>query len=1294
MRKILLLILLVASSVVYGQANKETLFLISNTHLDTQWNWDVKTTVNEYIKNTLTQNMALMDKYPNFMLNYEGAVKYMWMKEYYPTEFEKMKQYIARGQWHVSGMSLDATDVMMSSAESILHSMLYANKFYQRELGVRGGYDIMLPDCFGFSYSLPSLARHAGIRGFHTAKLGWGSAAYNSLPPFGIWQGVDGSQIYAVYKPGAYDSHEDFNKDLTSDADLLKKIQENYSNYGVAAQFRYVGPRGDRGGGLQDNADKEGENTPYWLDYNAGKTDGKIQVRLATPDEFFDYLEQYRNPKYKVWNSELPMKTHGVGSYTSWGLLKRWNRKNELLADAAEKASSLSYWLGVAGYPTEALRDAWIRTIWQQHHDGLTGTSILKANEYSFNEYYIANRAFGQQLANAIGTASQVLDTQVEGTPLVVYNPLSHNRTDIVEGSMACPRRPYNMRVIGPDGEEVLSQITGYDEKAGQVSFIFAATVPSLGYAVYDVRLGERSELTSELAADESSRQLSNGRYSVTINANGDIQRLYDNRNSRILINSAVRQQMIYDHEDTWPAWEISYTDVCRTPSEYVSGEADIQLVEDGPLRKSFRIYRQTAGSTFVQYVRMTALSDRIDCVNEVDWQTPERMLKVNFPFYFTSPVTKDTYDISLGTIQRGVRSSNEYEVCGHQWADHSSSTYGVSILNDCKYGWDKPDAKNLRLTLQHTPSCKNYDHQANMDIGPNSYTYSIFPHDGKWSQLTQMEAAHLNQPLMGFVAPRHAGSMGRTLQFASLNTDKVSIKALKKAEETDELIVRVYEWCGQDQKDVSIHFPAEIVSAREVNALEEDYSQSGNNSQFPILNFQFSADSLTFDIDHYQPRTFAVRLKGPSKDTDLPLQGVQKAYGTPATFAYNIDVMSYDKQRGNANTTYCTYAYPAELIPDTMTVDGVRFVMGDRTDGKINAMRISGTNAVTLNRQAGENNLYLLMASATEAGSNVTVAMGEEEPVTVEVPYYSGKIGNPLSCTNLGGTYRKQNVAFVSSHAHNISGKSNETMAFMYMYKYCIPLPEGVNEVKLTCSDRKALVLAASTSASHADDLVAFTPVTTEIDYMELAGDTEDNRLVPKTVTASHQNGTNEAAKFANDKNPTTKWCATSSQSKTPYLQYVFAEPVRVDRWMVLCAASESGGFVAEAFKLQYQAEDGSWVDFADVTSNQTNKVVRSLAEPVVATRFRLQMVHGEQGDGYTTRIYEFALYGQTANEYETSISEELRVKSEESAAAVYDLSGRKVQGARSKGQEDSSMFNGLKKGVYIVNGKKRILP
>ena len=265
-----------------AQSGKPTLFLISNSHLDTQWNWDVKTTINDYVHKTMTENMALMDKYPAFLLNYEGAIKYMWMKEYYPAEFERLKSYVASGRWHVSGMSVDAGDVMVSSAESILHSMLYAHRFYRQEFGVRGGRDIMLPDCFGFSYALPALARHAGVRGFHTAKLAWGSASYDRLAPFGVWQGVDGSQIYAIYKPGAYDAHEEFNKDMTTDQETLERARANASAYGVPAVFRYVGPRSDHGGGLQDRQGSTGENTPYWLDLSARKQDGDLNVVLAT----------------------------------------------------------------------------------------------------------------------------------------------------------------------------------------------------------------------------------------------------------------------------------------------------------------------------------------------------------------------------------------------------------------------------------------------------------------------------------------------------------------------------------------------------------------------------------------------------------------------------------------------------------------------------------------------------------------------------------------------------------------------------------------------------------------------------------------------------------------------------------------------------------------------------------------------------------------------------------------------------------------------------------------------------
>lgn len=1243
-----------------AETEEKTLFFISNTHLDTQWNWEVNTTINSYIKNTLTQNMALMDKYPLFRLNYEGAIRYMWMKEYYPTEYEALKKYVASGQWHVSGMSMDATDVMVSSAESILHSMLYANQFYKQEFGVRGGYDIMLPDCFGFSYALPSLARHAGVKGFHTAKLAWGSAAYGSLPPFGIWQGVDGSQIYAIYKPGAYDSHEEFNKDLTEDESYAKQIQDNYDKYGVPAVVRYVGPRSDRGGGLKDDASSSGENTPYWLNLMAGKQDGKFGVKLASPDEIFDFLDKYKNGKYHVWDGELPMRTHGVGSYTSWGLLKRWNRKNELLADAAEKASSLAYWLGAADYPSQAIREAWIRTIWQQHHDGITGTSTLKANDYSTNEYYLANKTFAQQLSNAVAAIAPLLDTQVQGTPIIVYNPLSHNRQDIVEGSMPCDSEPYSLRVVGPDGREVLSQITGYDAGEGKVSFIFAADVPSLGCAVYDVRLGESSGLESPLTVDEDERRISNGSYTVTINANGDISKVYDEEGKRSLINGAVRQMMIYDHEDTWPAWEISYTDVCRTPSAYVSGNADIRLVERGPLRTSFRIERSKEGSTFVQYVRMNALSDRIDCVNEVDWQTHERMLKVQFPFSFSNQ--KDTYDISLGTVSRGVRSSDEYEVVGHQWADHSNTTgaYGVSILNDCKYGWDKPANNSLRLTLLHTPSCGSYQHQANMDIGPNMFTYSILPHRSQWIADTQMEASRLNQPLLAFATSKHSGSLGRKMDFAKPNTNGISIKALKKAEDTDELIVRVYEWTGNDQQDVRIAFPADIASAREVNALEEEQG-----------NATFQGNELCFDIGHYQPKTFAVRLKPSNADTSTA-----NSLGTPATFTPNIDLMSYDRKRGNATAT-CTYAYPAELIDDSILVDGVRFVMADRTDGKYNAIRTAG-NKVTLDRQPGEDCLHLLLASSSEQGSDVTVTHGDSTTV-LKVPYYSGRVGSPLTCTTLEASYRKDaNVALAMSHAHSISGKSNEAMTMMYMYKYSIPLDDDVTEVTLSAANRKAYLFAATTASGGGNRVTAFTPLTTEIEYSELAGSADDDRLKPSAVTCSHQNGTAEAGKYANDQDASTKWCVTESQSKTPYLQYTFSKPVRIDKWMVLGAARESGGYTPSAFKLQYLGTDGTWIDADQVDDNQLNKVIRQVS-PFTTSKVRLQMIQGEQ-NGYVTRINEFAVYGMTEEDYETDVLLPSPANEAEEATPTYDLSGRKVNP------------DGLHKGIYIRNGEKFI--
>lgn len=1187
-----------------GQADQKTLFFISNSHLDTQWNWDVKTTINEYVRNTMEQNFTRLDKYPNLTFNFEGAIRYMWMKEYYPEQYAKLKTYVHNGRWHISGCAVDANDVMVSSAESIMRNWLYANQFFKKEFGVRGGYDVMLPDCFGFSYALPSLAKHCGFKGFHTAKLAWGSAEYDQLPPFGIWQGVDGSQIYAVYKPGAYDNHEQYNKNMANDSEMAAITANNYNKYGVAAEIRYVGPRSDRGGALQDNASSSGENTPYWLNLSA-QTNGAVKVRIATPDEIFDYLDKNKNQKYHVKDGELPMRTHGVGSYTSRTMLKLWNRRNELLADATEKSASLAQWLGVQAYPQKAINDAWVRNLWQAHHDGITGTSIPNAYLYSMNDYVLVNKTLGNLLKTTTGNIVRAMDTRTEGMPVVVYNPLSFQRTDIVEARLTMPAKPEGLRVFDKDGKEVLSQISSYDEKTGEVVFLFAATVPSLGYAVYDVRFGEASQLTSSLRMNRRSRQLSNGNYRLNLSETGDPSQLIDLANNRQVL-SASQLQMIYDHEDTWPSWEISYTDILRTPTP-VDENVSITKAEDGPLRKSFRVVKEKDGSQFVQYIRMNALDNRIDIVSEVDWQSHERMLKANFQMAFNNP--KATYDISLGTIERGNRTADCYEVQGHQWADMSTTdgSYGLSILNDCKYGWDKPTDSSLRLTLIHTPSTGNsYTYQADQDLGVNLFTYSLFPHQGKWSELTQKAASQLNQPLVAVAAPKHEGALGKKVEFLSVSTDQVAVKAVKKAEETNELIVRVYEWAGQQHDKVTLTFPKRVLSAREVNGLEE-----------PIGSATTSNNTLTFSISKYQPKTFAVRLAAATTPTD-------EQTDVDVSLPYNVDMMSYDSKKNDALKS-APYAYPAELVPDVVTADGISFVMGNRSDGKNNAVRCSGQ---TIDLPAAGRKLYLLAASTEPTGTVGEFVVGDQT-YQFEVPYYGGTLGQLDSPYNGGTRYRKQDVALTTTHSHHIKGNSDEQYRFLYIYRFAITLPEGASQLKLP-SNSSLMVYAATVSDTQADDIQPLTTLQTNIDYQELGSLSDDccgEWIKPSYIWASHKNNANESAKMAADRDELTKWCVTASQSQTPCLEYRFSEPREICQWMVLNAGSESDDYVTRACKLQ-RYDNGKWIDVDVISGNRDNKIVRGVT-PFTTDRVRLQMIQGEQS-GYTTRIYEFGVYGK----------------------------------------------------------------
>ena len=454
------------------------------------------------------------------------------------------------------------------------------------------------------------------------------------------------------------------------------------------------------------------------------------------------------------------------------------------------------------------------------------------------------------------------------------------------------------------------------------------------------------------------------------------------------------------------------------------------------------------------------------------------------------------------------------------------------------------------------------------------------------------------------------------------------------------------------------------IVSAREVNGIEEAIDDG---------QFALNDGILVFNIGHYQPKTFAIRLE--PLQAGLP-DNSEVAISSSQQIPYNLDVMSYDNARGSASYTY-TYAYPAELIPDTLVADGIRFAMGPREGTEKNVLKLSTPQTISLSRQSDDNKLYLLLATPSEAGAKVTVTVAGKQTV-LDVPCFTGRAAEPPSCTTLAENYRKQDIVFASSHAHHVKDKANQTMQMLYIYKYGIELPEDVSEFTIKASDLKTFLFAATTATCHYDDIEAFAPLTTEIESSMVNGQwSMDSRLEPKSVTASHYINSNEAPRYANDQDPTTKWCVGSSQSQTPWLQYILKDTAVVERWMVLGAARESGNYVARAFKLQYMAEDGTWVDADLVEDNQVNKVIRTLKQPVTTTRVRLQMIQGEW-DAYTTRIYEFAVYGYLKKDDPVGIVSPLGETEE--GAAIYDLIGRRQNGT-------------LPRGIYVKKGKKFII-
>ena len=1094
MRRPLILLLLVLCMCVRLQAQTDlskepTLYVVAYAHLDTQWRWEYPRTINDYIPKTMHDNFALFEKYPHYVFNFSGSNRYRMMKEYWPADYARVKQYVAAGRWFPAGSSVEESDVNVPAAESIVRQILYGNQFFKREFGKTSA-EYMLPDCFGFPASLPSILAHMGIKGFSTQKLTWNSAAPvggqgsieqtpRGIPwNVGYWVGPDGRGVVAALNPGSYGGQ--IRRDISNspshgpngpspDEDWPHRVHLNGKVSGLFTDYHYYGT-GDTGGAPREDSVRMMEaivtKNPALVPGTPVFGDGPIKVVSATAEEMFLNIRPAQIGGLPRYEGDLLLTDHSAGSITSQSYQKFWNRKNELLADAAEKASVGAAWLGARVYPQQRLNNAWTLVLGGQFHDILPGTATPKAFEFSWNDDVIALNQFAGVLTSATEGIAASLDTRSEGAAIVVYNPLNVEREDVVEATVSGSLS--KVSVVGPEGREVPAQVVGVEGDATKI--LFLAKVPSVGYAVYQ---GFGRATTSATSLRVTDLGLENQRYRVELNRQGDVASIFDKKLRRELLDAPLRLALKHDMPAQWPAWNMDWVDQQKAPRAYVSGPARIRIVENGPVRVAIEVVRETEDSKFQQTVRLSGgdAGNRVEFGNVIEWKTSNANLKATFAL--TASNTKATYNEGIGTIERGNNDERKFEVPSHQWFDLTdrSGAFGVTILSDCKYGSDKPDDKTLRLTLLRTPgigSRAGYADQSTQDWGRHEFVYGLAAHGGDWRRAqTDWQAQRLNQPLIAFESTKHPGRLGKTFSIMKLNTNRVRVLALKKAEDTDETIVRIVELDGRGTPDVRISFGAPVIAAREVNGQEQ-----------PLGKATIVKGQLVTSLGRFQPRSFAVRLAGRSPKNSLP-----RSESLP--LPYDLAGSTNDGERVKAGFDGEGAALPAELLPHELPYDGITFRLAS---GKVNVLIPRGQ---TIPIPTGVRRLYVLAAATSDEKVNFRLGNEDREltiqswrgfigqwdnrqwkRTEVQLPPRTpppdippdiaalltrsrtrvDQYGQMLGITP--GFIKRAPLAWFASHHHNAAG-ANEAYAYSYLFAYVIDVPANARTVTLPNNDR-----------------------------------------------------------------------------------------------------------------------------------------------------------------------------------------------------------------------------------------------
>lgn len=760
-----------------GDASLE-ISAIGHSHLDLAWLWPIRETIRKGAR-TFSTVLELMNRYPDYVYGSSQPQLYQWIKDNYPLLYEKIKVRVKEGRWEAQGAMWVEADVNVSGGEALVRQILYGKRFFKEEFD-EDMKILWLPDAFGFSAAIPQLLKKSGVDYFLTMKLSWNE--YNKFPHHSFnWIGIDGSKVLAHMLPeGTYNG--------PATPASIRKIERGYIEKGVSDNTMMLYGIGDGGGGP---GSEHLERLKRVKDLN-----GIVPVKQEKAVDFFKKLE-VNSPKYCNWVGELYLEKH-QGTFTTQAKNKWYNRKMEIALREAEFASICAFLHANAPYESGKLEEIWKEALLYQFHDILPGSSINRVYDESVERYGILLDQVNDIIDDSYKAIGKSIPIKDNKNPYLIFNSLSWARDEWVK-------------------------INGNWLKV---------SVPSMGYSVVDAEDAQKGAAKRQLCVNTDVSTgintdepvIENKYLKVKFNNDGSISGIYDKECNCEVLAEDFASNRFSIYKDEGNAWDFSvyYNDNYLDCFKLISNE----IIIDGPntvMRQNYEYGK----STLTQDIILQEGSKRLDFVTEVNWQESLKMLRTSFAVNISSDNV--TCNIQYGSVKRPTHENTSWdraksEICAHKWIDLSRRDYGVSLMNDSKYGHKvKGNIMDLNLLRSSQTPAKN------ADKGNHIFTYAIYPHKGDEIEgevnkrayelnmplkISQLNLSRNEEPAAGLILPSQKS-------YVEVDSDNIIVEAVKKAEDSDDIIIRLYESCGLSKKaTLNLGFNAKKVQL--VNLMEE----------------------------------------------------------------------------------------------------------------------------------------------------------------------------------------------------------------------------------------------------------------------------------------------------------------------------------------------------------------------------------------------------------------------------------------------------------------------------------------